>query len=79
MTKNDIVLGIIFQGHDIKINQLELDLIIISLNKTLELKKIQLPMAKIVYLGTLNGLSKVLVRPKIIRIFERRTILPNII
>lgn len=74
VTKNDIIFGLIFhEDLTLRSNQLELDLTIMSLDKMLELKQIVLPMAKIVYLGTLNGFSKVLIRPKTIRIFERKT------
>lgn len=71
---NDIILGLIF-GEDpgLGSNRLELDLEIISFNKTLVLKGIELYMAKIVYLGNLNGFKKVLIKPKAIRIFGRKT------
>lgn len=73
-TKHTVVLGILF--HEDKIlntDKLELDLTIIVRNKSLQVNRIRLLMAKPVYLGNLSGFQSILIKPKNVRISDRKT------
>lgn len=73
-TKQTVVLGILFhEDKTLNTDTLELDLTIIVRNKNLQINRIQLPMAKPVYLGNLSGFQSILIKPKNVRISDRKT------